>query len=169
MLAISGCGGGSADVPQADVSAKPGSNTAHTVKPQAPVQIAYRIIGTPIVGQPVAVDLQVTSMMGQREVTLSYRINDSTAMQFPEAQPPTVSLAPSTDELSSFQQVRVIPLREGRLFLNVSADIETDDGTMTTVTAIPIQVGATSIRVPQQHGVETTDENGEAIKVLKGE
>jgi hypothetical protein len=90
-------------------------------------------------------------------------------MQFPEAQPPTVSLAPSTDELSSFQQVRVIPLREGRLFLNVSADIETDDGTMTTVTAIPIQVGATSIRVPQQHGVETTDENGEAIKVLKGE
>ena len=169
MLAIAGCGGGSADAPEAEVSVKPSFKAEHTVKPQGPVQIAYRIIGTPIVGQPVAVDLQVTSMMGPQEVTLSYRINDSTAMQFPEAQPPSVSLAPSADESSSFQQVRVIPLREGRLYLNVSADIKTDDGTMTTVTAIPIQVGATSIRVPQQHGVETTDENGEAIKVLKGE
>jgi len=176
ILAITGCGG--ADAPQAEVSVettapevsfKPGAKAQHTVKPQGPVQIAYRIIGTPIVGQPVAVDLQVTSMMGPQEVTLSYRINDSTAMQFPDAQPPSVSLAPSADESSSFQQVRIIPLREGRLFLNVSADIKTDDGTMTTVTAIPIQVGASSIREPQQHGVEATDENGEAIRVLKGE
>jgi len=167
MVALAGCS--DAEAPGSETGVAPAAKAAHTVKPQSPVQIAYRIIGTPIVGQPVAVDLQLTSMMGPQEVKLSYRINDSTAMQFPEAQPPSVSLAPGADESSGYQQVRVIPLREGRLFLNVSAEIQTDDGTMSTVTAIPIQVGASSIREPQQNGIETTDENGDAIRVLRGE
>ena len=98
-LTLTGCGGDAespADEVQLDASApevsfKPGPATDHTVKPQGPVQISYRIIGTPIVGQPIAIDLQVQSVLGPQEVTLSFRINDSTAMQFPEAQPASVS------------------------------------------------------------------------------
>jgi len=39
------------------------------------------------------------------------------------------------------QQVTVIPQREGRFYLNVSASMEIPDGTLSTVMAIPIQVG----------------------------
>ena len=149
--------------------AKPAPATRHTVKPEGPVQISYQIIGTPIVGQPVAIELQVRSVLGPQAVTLSYRINDATAMQFPEAQPPQVSIAPSTDASPNLQQVRVIPLREGRLYLNVSADVETESGTLSTVTAIPIQVGGAATRVPQESGAVTTDEDGEAVRVMQGE
>lgn len=177
-FALSGCGNGDAEAPagevQIDASApevsfKPGPASDHTVKPRGPVQISYRIVGTPIVGQPIAIDLQVQSVLGPQAVTLSYRINDATAMQFPEAQPPSVSISPSADSSPSLQQVRVIPLREGRLYLNVSADVETGDGTYSTVTAIPIQVGGAPVRVPQEHGTVTTDEDGEQVRVLKGE
>lgn len=177
-LALTACGGGDAEPPageaQLDATApqvgfKPGPGSDHTVKPQGPVQISYRIVGTPIVGQPVAIDLQVQSVLGPQAVTLSYRINDATAMQFPDAQPASVSIAPSADASPSLQQVRVIPLREGRLYLNVSADVEQSDGTYSTVAAIPIQVGGAPVRAPQEHGTVTTDEGGEQVRVLQGE
>jgi len=148
-----------------EVSFKPGAFSDHTVKPQGPITIAYKIIGVPIVGQPVAVDLQVRSTLGPQAITLSYRVNDTTAMQFSEAQSLRVSIAPTNDEKASLQQVRVIPLREGRLFLNVSASVATDGGTMSTVTAIPIQVGA-AIRGPQENGEVMLDENDELIRSL---
>ncbi len=151
-----------------DVSYKPGRSDGRTVKLQGPVSITYKIIGAPIVGQAVAVDLQVVSNVGPKAITLTYRVNDTTAMQFPEAQPPSVSMAATNREEPQFQQVRVIPLREGRLFLNVSASIETDGGTISSVVAIPIQVGP-ALRQQQENGTVTTDENGEAIRVLSGE
>ena len=49
-------------------------------KPQSPVAIDYRIIGTPVVGQPVTIDLKVKSNVGDAPVTLSYGTNDSTAV-----------------------------------------------------------------------------------------
>jgi len=175
MLAIAGCGNGNnvdksgAEVTVAnsapEVSFKPGAASDHTVKPQGPVTIDYKIIGAPIVGQPVAVDLRVKSTLGPQAVTLSYRVNDSTAMQFSDAQAMQVSIAPTNDEDSSLHQVRVIPLREGRLFLNVSATIQTESGTMSTVTAIPIQVGA-ALREVQENGEVLSDENGELIRSL---
>ena len=174
MFTIVGCGNGSVDEADAeatiatnapDVSFKPGASSDHTVKPQGPVTIVYKIIGAPIVGQPSAVDLQVKSTLGPQAITLSYRINDTTAMQFSEAQSLQVSIAPTNDEEPSLQQVRVIPMREGRLFLNVSATVETEGGTMSTVTAIPIEVGAAP-REAQENGEVLTDENGELIRSL---
>jgi hypothetical protein len=149
-----------------EVSFEPGESTGPAVKPQGPVQIAYKIIGTPIVGQPVAIDLQVKSSIGPQHITLTYRVNDTTAMQFPEAEPASVSIAPGNDEGPSRQQVRVIPLREGRIYLNVSAQVETKDGTLSTVSAIPIQVGAAPTPL-QDNGELATDENGAAIRVLE--
>ena len=62
-------------------------------------------------------------------------------------------------------QATIIPLREGRLYLNVSASIETEEGTMSTVTAIPVQVGEGGREV-EENGTLSTDENGEAIRSL---
>jgi len=150
-----------------EVGSKPGSSGGQTVKLQGPVSISYTIIGAPIVGQAVAVDLQLISNVGAQAISLTYRVNDTTAMQFPEAQPASVTIAATSSAEPQSQQVRIIPLREGRLFLNVSASVETDGGKVSTVTAIPIQVGP-AVR-QQEKGTLTTDENGEAIRVLSGE
>jgi hypothetical protein len=136
-----------------------------TGKPQGPVRIDYRIIGTPVVGQPVTVDLKVRSNVGDTPVTLSYGTNDSTAMTFPESQQRMVSLAFVDDERTSGQQVTLIPAREGRLFLNVTAHMQTDTGSLQTVTAVPIQVGAAP-RELQENGVVTTDQSGELIREM---
>jgi hypothetical protein len=136
-----------------------------TGKPQGPVKIDYRIIGTPVVGQPVTVDLKVKSNVGNAPVTLSYGANDSTAMVFPESQQRMVSMAFVGEEHSSGQQVTIVPAREGRLFLNVTAHMQTDTGSLQTVTAVPIQVGAAP-RELQENGVVTTDGNGELVREM---
>jgi len=63
------------------------------------------------------------------------------------------------------QQVTVIPQREGRFYLNVSASLESEDGTMSTVIAIPVQVGS-GTREMQEHGELGVDENDETIRIL---
>ena len=134
-----------------------------TGKPRGPVTIDYRIIGAPVVGQPVTIDLQVRSNVGDMPVTLTYQTNDTTAMSFPESQLATVSL-PFVDEESAVgQQVTVIPSREGRLFLNVTASLPTDTGSLQTVTAIPIQVGAAP-RDLTPSVPATTDDEGNLLR-----
>ena len=104
-------------------------------------------------------------MLGPQQITLQYRINDSTAMELTEAQPAEVSIAPMADNAPSVQQVRLVPLREGRLFLNVAASIEVEGGQVSSAIAIPVQVGA-ALRQPETNGTVTTDENGEAVHSL---
>ena len=167
-LLSAGCGNGAVDDSgvEADVATSaPGRDSGRTAKPQGPVTIDYNIIGTPIVGQPIGIDLQVQSLLGSAPITLSYRVNDSTAMEFAEAQEARVSLAASSDGGPRMQQVQVVPLREGRLFLNVSATVETEEGTTSTVTAIPIQVGAAP-RQAEENGEVLTDENGDLVRSL---
>jgi len=138
------------------------------VTPGSPYRVSYRIIGTPIVGSPVTVDLQVESSRGPQPLNLEYRINDATSMILAESQPASVRMEPAGNDAPFTQQVTVIPQREGRFYLNVSAYFETVDGTMSTVTAIPIQVGV-GTRELQPHGEVQTDENGEAVRVLSGD
>lgn len=168
LLALSmlaACGTDTDSTQAAGQDKKTGEVGAMTAKPQGPVSIDYRIIGTPILGQPLAIDLEVTSTIGPQAITLSYRVNDSTAMEFMESQPAETTIAAVRDEGPSLQQVRLVPLREGRLFLNVSASVEIDGGTVSTSMAIPIEVG-TAVRQIEENGVITTDENGNPIHSL---
>ncbi len=130
-------------------------------KPSAPIHIDYEIMGKPVVGIPLSINVKVSSGLDQ-PIRVNYRIVDTTSLMFSDAQSETVSLVPVGDEAYSSEQVTVIPQREGRLFLNVSAEIETDVGMMAKVMAIPIQVG--SLRpTPQVNGELTTGEDGEAL------
>ena len=150
-----------------DASATPSVDNfvSTVVKPGSPYSVSYRIIGTPIVGSPVTVELQVESNQGTQPLNLEYRINDATSMLLGESQPAAVRMEFAANEASFTQQVTLVPQREGRFYLNVSASFETADGTMSTVTAIPIQVG-TGSRELQQHGELQTDEDGDAVRVL---
>lgn len=148
------------------VTFTPKGDTAGAGKPSGPVTVAYRLIGKPVVGQPIAVDLRVMSTLEGRPITLSYRINDTTALTLAESQPQSITMAAGADEDGGrVQQVTVIPMREGRLYLNVSASVDTENGSMSTVTAIPIQVGDAP-RTMQENGSLTTDEKGDSVRVL---
>lgn len=164
-LLLAACGGGSSPEPATDAampmaSLKP--DVGSTAKPGGPVTITHRIIGNPIVGQPVAIEIEFKSNIGPQAMTVSYRVNDATALQFPETQLMSVSMAPFDDDERGSQQVTVIPLREGRLYLNVSASIETNSGSVSSVSAIPLQVGG-ALREPQSNGEPGIDSNGEGI------
>ena len=177
-LAISACGGNgpSADAEQAAAdktaaseAAKPQATFDGPVgKPGAPFAISYAVIGTPIVGSPVAIDLRVTSMMGPQPVRLSFIISDATAMMLHEAQPPEIRLEAPSDREFVEQRVTVVPIREGRLYLNVSAAVDTEAGTSSTVIAIPVQVGEGK-RDLEEHGRLETDEEGETVRILESE
>ena len=173
LVMVGGCNSDTDEEPETtisvtapEVSFKPGPSERITTGPQSPVTISYRVIGTPIVGQAVALDLQFRSSFGNQPFKVSYRVNDPTALQLPESQSMTVSISPSDNEGRSAQQVTVIPLREGRLYLNVAAVFETESGSVSTVTAIPIQVGPAAPRVILENGTVITDESGELIRTM---
>jgi len=134
-------------------------------KPSGPIAVSYRIIGKPVVGQPVAIELKFNSAFGDRSVDVAYRINDATAMRLADSQPAALTVAAAAEDAGSSQRVTVIPMREGRLYLNVSASVDTGEGSIGTVTAIPIQVG-NAPRPVQENGTAGTDENGNAIRAL---
>ena len=161
LLAI---GANAAAAAQSDV--KKDALATRSSELQSPVEITYRVIGTPIVGSPVALDLQFKSALGEVPYRVNYRVNDATALQLPESQSDTVSIAPTSANELVAQQVTVIPLREGRLYLNVAAVVETEGGSMQTVTAIPIQVGAAAPRQPTEDGRVVRDEDGNLIRTL---
>jgi hypothetical protein len=176
VLLVSACGNGDVDqdadqegtavaTTPPSVTFTPETDEAATGKPSGPITISYRIIGKPIVGKTLAIDLRIASTLEDQPFNVSYRINDVTAMRLPESQPARVAVVPNIGEDFSAQQVIVIPLREGRLYLNVAVEFDAENGSMSTVTAIPIQVGG-GVRELQQNGIITTDENGEPIRSL---
>ena len=181
LFALVACGNeksGEEKVDDVSVNALPEPDLSHksldpelggaVVTPGSPFRVTYEIIGTPVVGSPVTVDLQIESATASQPVILEYRIRDASSMMLAESQPARVLMEPAANERVFRQQVTVIPQREGRFYLNVSASFETKDGTRSTVTAIPLQVGS-GTRELQENGEVQMDENGEAVKVLSSD
>ena len=56
------------------------------VTPGSPFRVTYTIIGMPVVGSPVTVDLQIESAIESRPVNLEYRIRDPSSMMLAESQ-----------------------------------------------------------------------------------
>ncbi len=137
-------------------------------KPGAPFSISYNIIGTPIVGSPVAVELRVSSSLGPQSIRLDYSIPDETSIMLHDAQPASIEAEFAVNDTWVDQRVTIIPQREGRLYLNISASVATDNGRSSTTIAIPIQVGQGGRELEEQ-GELATDEDGESIRILTSE
>ena len=162
---------GSAASPEQEVATSAPEKPAYKqqgqgVKMGAPFHIDYRIVGTPVIGYPLTIELDVTSTLGDEPITVSYAINDTTSLAFPEAQPASVNISPADGQNVISQMVTVVPQREGRLYLNVSASAETEQGSRSMVMALPIQVGKGGRVDLQENGELTTDEQGESIRSL---
>jgi len=125
-------------------------------KPTAPIDISYEVIGNAIVGSPVSINVIVTSAAGP--VNVQYSIVDSSAMMFQTGQVQRLEIADPS--LGNVQQLSVIPQREGRVYINVSAEIQAPDGLRIRSIAIPIKVG----RAPVEASV-----NGEVVEGPDGE
>ena len=139
-----------------------GGGSTSPGKPSAPISIRYEILGNPIVGQPVAINVFVRSTSGSQPVTLQYSINDSSALTFQAGQVERLQLTAKAENTDSQQQLAVVPQREGRLYINVSAEILTPDGAMIKSMAIPIQVGSAPGK-PEINGDLVEGPDGETV------
>ncbi|MGB5245763.1 MAG: hypothetical protein WBM54_07885 [Woeseia sp.] len=125
---------------------KPATSAARSPgKPSAPVSIEYKVLGTPLVGQPVAIEIKVASNDPGQLMRLSYFINDTDSMLFADSQPESIDIEIPRDEAVAARQVRLVPQREGRLYLNVTAEVTTSDGMMLKSISVPISVGSNAV------------------------
>ena len=141
-------------------TAKPTANATSTQTPSSPgnlFRVDYQVIGTPVVGSPVSIDLEITSAFGDEPVDLAFRIPDVTALEMEAAQPRDLRRTPSSGDHRIRERVTVIPQREGRLFINISASRAQDDGTLTSSISIPIHVGNVDTSIRQQGELQTCD------------
>jgi hypothetical protein len=147
-------------------TARPTKPQASPGKPGAPILIDYDIVGVPIVGHPVNIDLAVSSTQGDAPVKLKWHVLDTGSLSFPDSQLREVSLRVNSRQAET-RQVTVVPQREGRLYLNVTAEVETADGAMLKSMAIPIQVGSAPGEPEQEpNGEVKEDADGETIVSL---
>lgn len=135
-------GSTSGDQQQAVDISKPTPSMSDTTsaspgKPTAPISISYEVIGNAIVGLPVSINVVVTSDRGP--VNVQYSIVDGSALAFQSGQVERLEIADPAS--GSVQQLSVVPQREGRVYINVSAEIQTPDGLAIRSIAIPIKVG----------------------------
>lgn len=143
-----------------DAPATAGSASMSPGKPTAPISIDYEVLGKPIVGLPVAINIEVRSSEDLGPVTVQYSIDDTSGVLFQEGQVQRLENMQFA-ELES-QQLAVVPQREGRLYVNVSAEVQTPGGSMIKSMAIPIQVGSSPAR-PEINGELKEGPDGETV------
>ena len=145
------------------------SATAQTPgRPGSTFEVEYDIVGTPIIGSPVSIDLEIRSAFAGEEIEIAYQLPDPSALAMDEAQPRSLRRVPSPDDRLIRERVTVIPQREGRLYFNVSAGRSDGQGSTSTVISIPIHVGNVDTSI-QEHGELQTNEEGETTRVLTTE
>lgn len=137
-------------------------------KPGAPITIAYKVLGSAVVGQPVPIELEISSSITDRPIEVSYHINDSDSMLFPESQARRMVVRLARGDEPAARQVTVVPQREGRLYLNILAEVETSDGMMIKTMSVPISVGA-GAAAPEVNGELVEGPDGEVVLSLPAE
>ncbi len=145
-------------VPSEQKTDKRMSDGSSPGKPTAPVSISYDILNKPIVGSPVQIRVHIRSRQGP--VNVRYSINDQSALMFKEGQVESLEIADPTKREP--REVSVVPLREGRSYVNVSAEVETPRGLMIRSMSVPIKVGSAPIQ-PNDNGERKEGPGGEAV------
>jgi hypothetical protein len=142
-------------------AAMPRPSATSPGKPTAPIDISYEVIGNAIVGVPVSINIVITSDRGP--VSVEYSIVDNSALMFQSGQlEQREVLDPSS---GSVQQLSVIPQREGRVYVNVSAVIPGEEGLNIRSMSIPIQVGRAPDK-PTANGEKVEGPGGETVNSL---
>ena len=165
MAACSENSGNTGSAGSAATASKPAPNVADSGsmsagKPSAPITMDYEVLGKAFVGLPVAINVTVRATQDTGPIFVQYSINDASALRFQEGQVEQRQYSDRSD--LDMQQVVVVPQREGRLYINVSAEVQTPRGIMIKSMAIPIQVGNAPVQ-PQINGELKVGPDGETV------
>lgn len=129
-------------------------------KPQlVPVDVRYRLLDTPSVGQAVGIELTLIPGVDASSVGFTLDAEDGLVV---DASTMAATFAAKSAMSRETTIVRVTPSREGRFYLRVNSSIAFDGRTLSRVVTIPIQVG-TGGRQLEQMGEIKTDEDGDTV------
>jgi hypothetical protein len=137
-----------------------------TVKPGPPISVSYALRAAPTVNQPLVIELSISSATtGEPMASFAPRGE----LMLGKSQSPQMALKTSggvrgEPPLSQTREVVVVPLQEGRSYLNVLIEAEHEGGPVAKAIAIPIQTGdAPPVMAP--NGVEI-ESDGEIVNSL---
>jgi hypothetical protein len=181
LLALTGCGGSadvegldSADVERLDpVGLERLDDEAGTDavvdspgKMLAPIRVDYEILGAPVIGEPLEIELTVSSSMNVP--TLSVELRGGSGLVVP-VENMRFAERDATPGESRAQRFSVTPMRGGTLSLIAVVRAEIGGRVQSDSVTIPIPVGGVpEPREREPAGVLTTDESGEPIISLPG-
>lgn len=144
----------------ASAEAEAWSTTAARRTPaEAPVDVRYRLLTTPQVGQPFELEVSLVPLVDAASVGFQLRPDEG------------VLIAPATRQFTAeaviarnarSQIVAITPQREGRFYVNVDASIVVHGETKFRVVTIPIQVGTGGPEL-ERMGETMTDAEGNLI------
>ena len=158
-VAITGCTSGEPelgeDVPTPAATGAPALELSGERGEAVPIALDYAITGVPFVNQPIGIRIDVTSPLVDRPINLHYRSAEAGSLSFPESQAATAVLVPAGAAERRTQEFVVTPLREGRIYLVVSAELETAEGAVLRSMSIPIEAS-------QNAAIEPTAADDEA-------
>jgi hypothetical protein len=132
-------------------------------KPQlVPVNLKYRLLEVPQVGQPFAIELTIESSVDT--ASLGYSIDAGSGFVV-DAQSATWSVASQAAHAPESTVVRFTPVAEGRFHINVNCNVMVNGQMMSRVVPIAIQVGQ-GTRQLEQIGELGQDADGNPIVSL---
>ncbi len=170
LLALAGllfaCQGGPASETE-PLATVPGSNVFESRgKPETvPVNLKYRLLETPRVGQTFDIELTVVSSVDTPSLGFDVAPDDGLAVDTASATY-TVSGKPANSPETTV--VSVTPTREGRFHLHVSANVMVEGRILTRAVPIAIQVGRGTLAL-EQMGEIRMDEDGNRVVSLPAE
>ena len=129
----------SKDQLEASADGGPSSPTAPRHSPaEAPVDVRYRLLTTPQVGQPVQIEVSLVPLVDAASVGFKLRPDDGVLVA---SNMRSFTADAVGARIPQSQIVTVTPQREGRFYVNVDASIIVNGETKSRVVIIPIQVG----------------------------
>ena len=130
-------------------------------KPSAPVELSYRFLSEPRLGQPLEIEITASALRPDQSVALE--LSADTGLQLASQ----ARLAPRILPLGEPRRDRAVvtPLAEGRLFLNVFATITSNGARQLKSISIPIQIGP----VAEQQVAPELDADGTPIRTMPAE
>jgi hypothetical protein len=138
----------------------PSSPTASRRSPaDAPVDVRYRLLTTPQVGQPVQIEVSLVPLVDAASVGFKLRPDDGVLVAS-NMRSFTVNAAKA--RMPQSQIVSVTPQREGRFYVNVDASVIVNGEMKSRVVIIPIQVGTGGPEL-ERMGETLTDAEGNRI------
>ena len=127
-----------------------------------PVNVKYRLLDTPEVGQPVRIELTLVSSIASAGLGFDLQAEHGLTVA-PDSLSRTFAPLPARTPETTV--VTVTPQMEGRFYLRVAANVVAGGDSKTRIVTIPIQVGE-GTRPLQSHGEIKTDAEGNPVVSL---